>query len=258
MRPITLAATAALLSAGSATLGQPQAQKPLTKSDFIKKIDVGFNAMDTNHDGVVTKAELAAELQRELNDARRRATEQLRKQFNQLDTNHDGQLSFAEFSAVVSNIHSAETPDQKLQELDTNHDGKISAAEYRAPELARFNKIDTNHDGVISRAEYQAWVDGRFSKLDTNGDGVVDADEIATSPAAVERVQKRADKFVSHYDTSGSGQVSKSDFEAKEMQRFDRMSDGADSITEGQFAAAHRPFAHRHGAAPQPDNNDGN
>jgi hypothetical protein len=121
-----------------------------------------------------------------------------------------------------------------------------------------FNKIDTNHDGVISRAEYQAWVDSRFSKLDTNGDGVVDADEVATSPTAVERVQKRAEGFVRRYDTTGSGQVSKADFEAKEMQRFDRMSDGADSITEDQFAAARRPFAHRHGAAPQPNNNDSN
>lgn len=113
-----------------------------------------------------------------------------------------------------------------------------------------FDKIDTNHDGTISRAEYQAWVDGRFAKIDSNGDGIVDADEVATSPAAVERVQKRADGFVRRYDTSGDGKVSKADFEAKEMQRFDRLSNGADSMTEDQFAAA-RPFKHRR--APQTD-----
>jgi opacity protein-like surface antigen len=112
-----------------------------------------------------------------------------------------------------------------------------------------FDQIDTNHDGTISRAEYQAWVDGRFAKLDANGDGAVNADEIATSPAAVERVQKRAEGFVKRYDTSGSGEVTKADFEAKEMQRFDRLSNGADSVTEDEFdaAAAHR-FNHRHGA----------
>lgn len=154
MRPITLAVAAALLSAGTPALAQ--AQKPLAKTDFIKNVDARFNAMDTNHDGVVTRAELAAELQRELNQARQLATQKLRQQFNQLDTNHDGQLSFAEFSAVIGNIRSAETPDQKLQELDSNHDGKISAAEYRAPELARFNRIDTNHDGVITQAEIEA------------------------------------------------------------------------------------------------------
>jgi len=113
-----------------------------------------------------------------------------------------------------------------------------------------FDKIDTNHDGVISRAEYQAWVDSRFAKFDSNGDGVVDADEVATSQAAAERVQKRAEGFVRRYDTSGSGQVSKADFEAKEMQHFDRLSNGADTVTEDQFAAA-RPFQHRR--APQAD-----
>ena len=114
-----------------------------------------------------------------------------------------------------------------------------------------FDKIDTNHDGTISRAEYQAWIDGRFAKLDANSDGVVNADEVATSPMAVERVQKRAEGFVKRYDTSGNGEVSKADFEAKEMQRFDRLSNGADSVTEDQFTAA-RPFKHRH--APQTDN----
>ena len=112
-----------------------------------------------------------------------------------------------------------------------------------------FDKIDSNHDGTISRAEYQAWIDTRFSKLDANGDGTVNADEVASSPMAAERVQKRADGFVRRYDTTGSGQVSKADFEAKEMQRFDRMSNGADSVTEDQFdAAASQHFKHRRGA----------
>ena len=112
-----------------------------------------------------------------------------------------------------------------------------------------FDKIDTDHDGVITRAEYQSWVDGRFAKLDANGDGNVNADEVATSPIAAERVQKRAEGFVRRYDTSGSGAVSKADFEAKEMQRFDRLSNGADSISEDQFAAA-RPFKRHRGPAP--------
>jgi EF hand domain-containing protein len=112
-----------------------------------------------------------------------------------------------------------------------------------------FDKIDTNHDGTISRAEYQAWIDSRFAKLDSNGDGTVDADEVASSPMAVERVQKRADGFVKRYDTTGSGQVSKADFEAKEMQRFDRLSNGADTISEEQFdAAASQRSKHRRGA----------
>lgn len=129
------------------------------------------------------------------------------------------------------------------------------AGKHAAWRQAFFDRIDADHDGTISRAEYQAWVDGRFAKIDANGDGTVDADEVATSPAAVQRVQKRAERFVQRYDASGSGQVSKADFEAKEMQRFDRMSNGSDSITEDQFAAAARPFKRR--AAPAPSDNGG-
>jgi hypothetical protein len=121
-----------------------------------------------------------------------------------------------------------------------------------------FDKIDTNHDGTISRAEYQAWVDNRFAKLDANGDGVVNADEVASSPMAAERVERRAQGFVKRYDTTGSGEVSRTDFEAKEMQRFDHMSNGADSITEDQFTAATtRAFKHRRPAATTPPDNGG-
>ncbi|HEY0233387.1 MAG TPA: EF-hand domain-containing protein [Dokdonella sp.] len=113
-----------------------------------------------------------------------------------------------------------------------------------------FDKIDTNGDGVISRAEYQAWVDSRFDKLDSNRDGSVDANEIASSPATAARVEKRAEGFVKRFDQSGDGKVSKSDFEAKEMARFDKLSGGADTLTEDQLRAQHGAFRHR-GAAQQ-------
>lgn len=148
-------AAAVLLLPSSIVFAQA-APKPVSRVDYVKSVDARFNAMDTNHDGIVSKAELAAELQKELDTAKAQLTQKLRQQFTQLDTNKDGQLSFAEFSAVIGNVHSMETPDQKLQQLDTNHDGKISAEEYRAPELAKFNKIDTNHDGIVTPAELQA------------------------------------------------------------------------------------------------------
>lgn len=129
-------------------------------------------------------------------------------------------------------------------------DADIGRANKRAEfQQKLFDQIDTNHDGKISRAEYQAWVDGRFDKLDTNHDGVVDATEIANSPATAERVQKRAERFVQHFDTSGSGKVSKADFEAKAMKRFDRLADGSDSVSAEQFTAA---GPRGHGGRPQP------
>jgi len=137
---------------------------------------------------------------------------------------------------------------------DTSAPGTTAPGAKRAQFRQQFfNKIDTNGDGVISRAEYQAWVDGRFEKLDTNGDGSVDANEIASSPATAAHVEKRAEGFVKRFDPSGDGKVTKADFEAKEMARFDKMSGGADTLNEDQLRAPRGAFRHRGASQQQQD-----
>lgn len=131
-------------------------QKAISRTDFMKQVDATFARIDTNHDGVISAAEMAAEQQRELQQAKAAIEQQMRAKFNQLDTNKDGQLSFQEFMAAAPPVRTNESPDQVMRTLDTNHDGKISAEEFRAPRIAKFNQLDTNHDGVVTPAEMQA------------------------------------------------------------------------------------------------------
>lgn len=114
-----------------------------------------------------------------------------------------------------------------------------------------FDRIDLDHNGRISRDEYRAWIDSRFERLDANRDGTVDADEIANSPQARERVHRRAERFVQRFDASGSGKVSRADFEGKAMARFDRLANGADTLGVDQLGAPgkHGP---RHDPATDP------
>jgi len=131
---------------------------------------------------------------------------------------------------------------------DTGSDA--TSANPRAARRAQFqqhflDRIDSNHDGVISRAEYQAWVDGRFAKLDGDGDGVVTADEIAHSPATEKRNERRAEHFVQRF--GDNGQIAKADFEAREMQRFDKAGGGADTVTADQLMPRHGGRRHHHG-----------
>src|SRR5690348_11993970 len=130
--------------------------RPISRADYLKTVDGHFSEADTNHDGFVTRAELAAQQARDLNNAKARVNQQLVAKFNQLDTNHDGKLSPQEFLALSPPLKVTENADQMLAQLDANHDGKVSAEEFRAPKVAKFNKIDTNHDGVVTPQEIQA------------------------------------------------------------------------------------------------------
>ena len=103
--------------------------------------------------------------------------------------------------------------------------------------------------GVVSRDEYRAFVDRRFDKLDTNHDGSFNADEIVTSQAASERARTRAEGLVGRYDTQGTGRVTRADFAAKQMQRFERVGGGADSVSTEQFMHRRGPRDGR----PSPD-----
>lgn len=149
-------AAAMLAFAVNATAQQQAAPKPVSRAAVSANMDSTFAAADTNHDGFLSAAEIAALENKELQQVMAQVRAKLRADFDRLDTNKDGQLSFQEFAATVSNVKANETPQQIIQRLDTNHDGKISAAEFKAPRLAAFDRLDTNHDGVVSPAEIEA------------------------------------------------------------------------------------------------------
>lgn len=115
---------------------------------------------------------------------------------------------------------------------------KARAQHHAAMGQRLFDRIDADRDGTISRAEYQAWVDQRFARLDPDGKGQVDAGDIANSPAVREKAQHRAERLIARYDRSGSGTLTRADFEAREMERFDRLAAGGDSIDRAAFQAA--------------------
>lgn len=139
-----------------AAQGAQGAQQQTTRANVLKGLDANFKAVDTNGDGNLSAAELAAAeskvQQRRIAALRTR----YEGEFAKLDTNKDGQLSKAEFMVAAPNPSSA-TPNGAalVARLDSNKDGKVTSAEYRAPVLANFDKADTNKDGVLSQAERQ-------------------------------------------------------------------------------------------------------
>ncbi len=149
-----VAGASAFALAGTAVAQQQQAAapQPVARTAVVAQLDNTFKTVDTNHDGFISSAELAAQQAKELEALQAQARAKLQADFKQLDTNKDGQLSFAEFAAVAT-VKPTQTSAQMFSGFDANKDGKISSAEFKAQRLALFDKVDANHDGTVTPEE---------------------------------------------------------------------------------------------------------
>ena len=78
-----------------------------------------------------------------------------------LDTDHDGRISKDEFAARAAKrpqTDGAAKPDgaRMFARLDTNNDGYLDTAELNAMTAKRFARMDANHDGMLTPDERQA------------------------------------------------------------------------------------------------------
>lgn len=124
----TLAILLALAAAPGLAAAPPKTG-PI-KTDAVRtdpRILAEFKARDTNHDGVLTKNEVAASI------ARMRVGK--------------GPTAAAQTQALT---------DLWFSRADANGDGKVTLAEMQQLMVAVAAKYDTNHDGIVSRDEQRA------------------------------------------------------------------------------------------------------
>ncbi len=99
-------------------------------------------------------------------------------------------------------------------------------------------QMDTNGDGRISLDEYVAAAGARFKSIDTQNKGSIDAADIASSPAAVARIDQRAESIVKRLDTAGNGYVTNDEFLASAQKRFARLdSNGDGKLTPNELSS---------------------
>ena len=156
----TLVALAAL-ALPAAALAQAPAAQPAGSTDLRATVkaekDREFDAIDSDKNGKLSQAEIAAALTRDLEAEIADFRKQRDKAFADLDTDKNGAISKAEFEAgmklpEVKPIDGSKT----LAVYDKNKDKDVSRDEYLGPVLAVFDKLDANKDGKLTPAEKTA------------------------------------------------------------------------------------------------------
>ena len=210
-------------------------------------------ALDTDHDGSISAAEMAAAPQA----------------LAALDKNGDGRIALEE--VMVRRPEGGErgegpggavSPDlvNTLFSFDENKDGQLSKTEVPERMQGIFLRADTNHDGLLTRDELTKATmaqdrrapggpppDLVFRAIDKDDDGVLSASELAGAAAALKTLDKNGDgvlnqqelqpmrgpggrggpgEMVNHLfeenDANHDGQLSKAEMPERMREMFER------------------------------------
>ena len=150
----------------------------LTADEVPERMKAMFDRGDANHDGKLTKDEIAA-MSGKMADPQGRPVG--RGNFMSmdpiviaLDVDKDGVISAAEIAQAPA----------ALKTLDTDGDGVLAANEIRMKQQTPrqradhlFDEWDTNQDKKLTKEEMPDRMQAQFESIDTNHDGSVDLDE---------------------------------------------------------------------------------
>jgi Ca2+-binding EF-hand superfamily protein len=154
---------------GPARFAQPQ-----TRAAVQAEVQTRFARADADRDGFVTRDEVRARAEARREQRRERLGERRGQRFEQLDSNHDGMISRAEFEAPRAAPGGerrgrrfagrggrgggmmARFGARAFAAMDADRDGRVALAEAQQAALQRFDRVDSNRDGSISPDERQA------------------------------------------------------------------------------------------------------
>ncbi len=138
-------------------------------------------------------------------------------------------------ASAITSAASAQTPTTPRPPMrqDANHDGVATRAEAITQADARFAQMDTDHDGRITAGEMRAYREALHDRVVASGRDV---------PVPPQGGRKH-DGTGRRMDPNGDGSVTREEYEARALKRFDRMDanhDGTIDATERANAAEMR------------------
>jgi Ca2+-binding EF-hand superfamily protein len=178
----------------------------MTRDEVVQHVRRMFADLDTNHDGYVTRNEVAALHDRMMTGmhaaiAVSRAEHAMpggghemamadpARMFDRLDTNHDGVISRQEFMSAHARMHERRVVIMRNENVMGGpadmgpmrvHMRRMGGEAHGMGFAARlFDMADANHDGRVSLQEAEAAALAHFDRADLNHDGRITPDERA-------------------------------------------------------------------------------
>lgn len=110
-----------------------------------------------------------------------------------------------------------------FEQLDANKDGEISLEEMTLRTTEKFQKLDKDGNGTVSVEEMSVRQKEFFTKLDADESGTISQEEAkAFREMKREMKQERhAARLMERFDTSKDGKISREEYQAIVMERFD-------------------------------------
>ncbi|MGI8705847.1 MAG: hypothetical protein ACR2JJ_08665 [Sphingomicrobium sp.] len=184
----------------------------MTRADVTQRVQQHFARVDSNGDGIVTKAEADAAAASMRQRVHQRTEKRGASMFERLDTNKDGVVTrseaepfFATRQVDIAHAGPGQTQprrnwDALVFRYDTNKDGTISRAEFDSGHAnlrermgsrggkagmrhagfggRMFEGADANNDGNVSLQEATSASVAHFDAADANRDGTLTRDEM--------------------------------------------------------------------------------
>jgi len=133
----------------------PQGVNPVPISETAEPLGLAIASFDSNGDGLTSRAEFEAALERT---------------FTAADRDGNGSLGYIEYSGWALTWLGSATALPGPFAIDTDGDNQISRAEFMAAFASQFDRLDANGDGSISHAELLTLRNPRMAPvLDRNG-----------------------------------------------------------------------------------------
>jgi len=151
-----------------------------TRAEVQTKVAEHFARMDSNRDGVLTKAEADAAAEafrgKRAEHRKERRAERGEQAFEKIDANRDGSITRAEWDSAQAQRQ------QRIAARDHNGDGRPDRARFGHRGMGgfgghMFEMADANKDGRVTLQEAQTAALQHFDMVDTNRDGRITPDE---------------------------------------------------------------------------------